>query len=56
MPGRNSARIGNDIFIKKLKLTVIIYPKLYNNLPPLNLPHTGEELIVYFIKAKKHST
>ena len=54
--GRNSVRIGNDIFVKKLKLTMIVYPKLFNSLTPVSLPHTGEELIVYFIKSKKSST
>lgn len=40
--GRTNARVGNEIFVKKIKLNMVIYPSLYND--PTSFPHCGEVL------------
>lgn len=55
--GRSSVRIGNDIFVKKMKLSLIIYPNLFTAVTPtVSYCNTGETILMYFIKAKKNSS
>jgi len=47
-------RVGNDITVKNIKMTMLIYP--YLNTFGGAAPHTGEWLEIYFLKARKNST